>query len=65
MKTKETIYTEYDARGRMIRRTSEVEVFDDESDYRPDEFVETSSLHRSSTKRINEAIDDYRMSKDW
>lgn len=65
MKTKETICREYDAQGRMIRRTSILEVIDEESDIKSDEFVESGGLHRASTKRINEAIEDYRISKDW
>lgn len=65
MKTKEIIWTEYDDRGRMIKRTSTVEVFETEEDRERDIVAEISGIHRASTKRIQEAIDDYRMSRDW
>jgi hypothetical protein len=65
MKTKETIYTEYDARGRVVRRTATVEVYDDDRELYPEGDVANDCVHRTSSKRIREAIDDYRMSKEW
>lgn len=67
MITKETIYTKYDARGRVIKRTSTVEVVDSEEDRDLEraESAEFSGIPRASTKRINEAIEDYYLSKDW
>ena len=67
MKTKETICTEYDARGRVIKRTTTVEVFDTDMDQEPDGvgYGRNGGLHRASTKRIHEAIEDYLMSNQW
>lgn len=65
MKTKETIFTEYDARGRVIRRTATVEFYEDTRELYPDDSTVDNCIHRTSSKRIQEAIDDYRMSKEW
>jgi hypothetical protein len=67
MKTKETIYTTYDARGRVIKRTSTVEVFDSDEDRRHDDRVHCrcGDLHCASSRRIREAYEDYRMSDQW
>lgn len=65
MKTKETIYTEYDARGRVIRRTATVEVYDEDRELYPDDGFTNNCVHQTSSKRIQEAIDDYRMSKEF
>jgi hypothetical protein len=68
MKIKETITTEVDNRGRVIRRTRTVDVIDSENerehDSRP-KFSQFSDFHRASPKRIYEAYEDYRMSKEW
>lgn len=68
MKIKETICTEVDARGRVIKRTRTVDVIDsytdrDESDR--DGYRRFSDLHQASSKRIFEAYEDYRMSSQW
>lgn len=67
MKTKETIYTEYDARGRVVKRTTTVEVFETERDrdYEERGYSRNGGLHRASSRRIREAIQDYRMSDEW
>ena len=65
MKTKETIYTEYDARGRVVRRTATVEVYDTDCNPCTDSSITDDWIHKASTKRIQEAVDDYRMSKEW
>lgn len=67
MITKEIIYTKYDARGRVIKRTSTVEVVDSEEDRDREraESAEFGGIPKASTRRINEAIEDYFMSNDW
>lgn len=67
MKTKETIYTEYDARGRVTKRTTTVEVFETERDrdYEESGYGRNGGLHRASSKCILEAIRDYRMCDEW
>lgn len=67
MKTREIICTEYDARGRVIKRTTTVEVFETERDrdYEERGYGRNGGLHRASSKRIREAIQDYRMCDEW
>lgn len=64
MKIKETICTEIDDRGRVIRRTRTVDLFDN---YRDDleESDTGSGIHRASGKRIREAVEDYYRTKEW
>lgn len=66
MKIKETICTEVDRRGRVIKRTHTVDVIDSEMERNHrEERYGFDELHRSSRKRIYEAYEDYRMSKEW
>ena len=68
MKIKETITTEVDNRGRIIKRTRTVDIIDSETDHENGDrrgFCKVGELHRSSAKRIYEAYEDYRMSKEW
>ena len=68
MKIKETITTEVDNRGRVIKRTHTVDVIDSETDQEHDDrsgVCRFSALHRASSKRIYEAYEDYCMSKEW
>ena len=68
MKIKETITTEVDDRGRVIKRTRTVDVIDSEPDRERvclSGFRGFSDLHKTSSKRIYEAYEDYRMSKEW
>ena len=64
MKIKETICTELDDRGRVVRRTRTVDLIDD---YREDleESDAGSGIHRASGKRIQEAVEDYYRTKEW
>lgn len=68
MKIKEVITTEVDNRGRVIRRTRTVDVIDSDMDREHNDrmdFSRFSDLHHASAKRIYEAYEDYRMSKEW
>ena len=67
MKIKETICTEFDGRGKPIRRTCTVDVIDSETsqEYDEEQRAEISGIHRASVKRINEAIEDYYRAKEW
>ena len=68
MKIKETITTEVDDRGRVIKRTRTVDVIDSDMDQeRMDQpgFRRFSDFHRTSAKRIYEAYEDYCISKEW
>ena len=68
MKIKETICTEYDERGRLIRRTRTVDVLNSEENRQyddPSDCFGFGGVHRASSKRIHEAIEDYYMSKEW
>lgn len=69
MKIKETIYTEtYDDRGRLIKRVRTTHVTDlGVEQQRHDRYERTGfgDCHRSSSKRIREAIEDYYMSDQW
>jgi hypothetical protein len=64
IKVKETICTEIDDRGRVIRRTRTVDLVDiDRDDF--DECESSSGIHRTSSKRIREAVEDYYRTKEW
>lgn len=68
MKIKETICTELDARGRVVKRSRTVDVVDFFEDREPANRRERcgfGELHRTSSKRIYEAYEDYRMSNQW
>jgi hypothetical protein len=68
MKIKETIYTEIDYRGRVIKRTRTVETYESDTD-RGYDYGTTccgyGSPRQSSFDRIYEAYDDYRKSREW
>ena len=67
MKTKETIYTTYDAKGRVVKRTSTVEVIEtDEEQHRDDRgHCRCGDIPWASDRRIREAYEDYRMTDQW
>lgn len=68
MKIKETICTELDTRGRVVRRTRTVDLIDSETNddcINYDEYDGLRGIHQTSSKRIYEAIKDYYCSKEW
>lgn len=68
MKIKETICTELDERGRVIRRTRTVDVTKSDTDLGYDygtRYGRPSSPREVSSKRIYEAYEDYRNSCEW
>lgn len=68
MKIKETIYTEMDERGRVIKRTRTVDIEDHNTDLGYDygtRFGDYGNPHQASINRIFEAYHDYRNSQQW
>lgn len=68
MKIKETICTEMDERGRVIKRTRTVDIEDWNTDQGYDygtRFGEYANPRQSSYSRIFEAYDDFRKSQQW
>lgn len=68
MKIKETICTEIDDRGNVVKRTRTVAVKDSNTDRGYDYGTRYGSFgnpRQSSYKRIYEAYEDYRDSKQW
>lgn len=68
MKIKETICTELDKHGRVVRRTRTVDLIDSDIGHDEIRYNENEGLcgiHQASTKRISEAIRDYYSSKEW
>ena len=68
MKIKETIYTEIDYRGRVIKRTRTVETYESDTDRGYDYgtiYAGCDAPRRTSMDRILEAYDDYRKSQQW
>ena len=68
MKIKETICTEIDDRGRVIRRTRTVDIEDSSTEFGYDYATihgDYENPRRSSISRIFEAYDDYRKSQQW
>ena len=68
MKIKETIYTELDSRGRVIKRTRTIDIDDPYIDRGYDfgtRFCGCGEPQQSSYKRIYEAYRDYRDSQQW
>jgi hypothetical protein len=68
MKIKETIYTETDARGRIIKRTRTIEEYPDDIDRGYDygtRYGGFGRCHEGSLNRIFAAYDDYRKTQQW
>lgn len=68
MKIKETICTEFDERGRVVRRTRTVDVTESRMDRGYDygtRYDRTGGPREVSSKRIYEAYEDYRNSCEW
>ena len=69
MKIKETIYTEVDRNGRVIRQSRTVEKIDNlDTDYGYDYATRHGVFndnYKASFDRIYEAYDDYRKSQQW
>ena len=68
MKIKETIYTEIDDRGRVVKRTRTVETYESAMDRGYDYGTiccGRDEPRRTSFDRIMEAYDDYRKSQQW
>lgn len=68
MKTIETIYTETDAQGRIIKRTHTIEKYPSNTDKGYDygtKHCGCGCCHEASMKRIFEAHKDYRASQQW
>ena len=68
MKIKETICTEIDERGRVIRRTRTVDIDDSNVERGYDygtRYGEHVTPRHSSLDRIMEAYDEYRRSEQW
>lgn len=67
MLIKETICTEIDERGRVIKRTREVRTYDEvvNRGYDYGTRNEYDELHRSSLGRVCDAYQDYCRTKEW
>lgn len=68
MKIKETICTEIDNRGRVIKRTRTIDIEEPDTDLGYDfgtRYGDYASPQRTSINRIFEAYDDFRKSQQW
>lgn len=68
MKIKETIYTEIDERGRVIKRTRTIDIDESYTDRGYDfgtRYGEVAGPGRASFGRIMEAYEDYRRTEQW
>lgn len=68
MKIKETVCTEIDERGRVIKRTRTIDIDETYTDRGYDfgtRYGDTASPRRSSFSRIVEAYEDYRRTEQW
>lgn len=69
MTIKETIYTEVDSRGRVVRRTRVVDQYDErKQNFMYDcatRFGDMDRTHESSFDKIWDAYHDYRATKEW
>ena len=68
MKIKETICTEIDGRGRVVRRTRTIDIDESYTDRGYDygtRYGEPATPRRSSLGRIMEAYEDYRRTEQW
>lgn len=67
MKVKETIYTEIDERGRITKRTRNIEIDETITDRGYDHATRhgDGNPHQGSISRIMEAYADYYKSLEW